>query len=99
MDEENLFPFGHEFQHVLREMIAFQLVAVQVGSEPVGHAADAGHESADVDAVVVEVCGKVEISAVGEVGFQEVDKPGVDQPPFPVLFFRPGIGAVDMYTA
>ena len=92
----DLLPLGHELLHVPGEVVSLQFVTEEVRGEHVRHPRYLRHEAGHVDAVVVEIGGKVKVAAGGQIGEEEFDELPVDQPPFPVALLGPRVGAVDM---
>src|SRR6266567_7919001 len=96
MDKVNPLPLSHKLPHILGEMIAGELMAVEVRREPVLEAGDTRHHPRHVESVVVEVGGEIEVRPRRQVLRQELQELPVHQPSLSVLLLRPGIGAVDV---
>jgi hypothetical protein len=94
MDKIYFFPFRHELEHILGKVISGQLMAVKVGSKAVFKRVRALHQSCHIETVIIEVGGKIKVSAGQEKFLQKQNKLPVDEAPFAVLFFRPGVRAV-----
>src|SRR6185369_5880986 len=99
MDKMYPFSFGHEFHHVLGAVIALQGAPGKIWQKHVPKTLLLRHEARDILTVVLEVGRKEEIRAGHHVAFQELDECAVYQASFPVPFFRPGVGTVDIYGA
>ncbi len=96
MHEVNLLPFRHELVHVFGKVITRQGMAIRVGDELIGKTHSSGKNICNIDTVIVKIGGKVDVGVHGHEFPNEFQEPSIYQASFAVLFFGPGIGAVDV---